>query len=315
VIANRPAFFKKINKPSVVGRKPLHLAKPEYLKKLRTKITLPEILIENNIWRGASEIVRIYKGSFTENLSFTNIIPSSNANYCACISYKPTADTIVRYKLWEDVGEILYVPVYNGEFIGANFEIEIWNTPDAILHGGGDSFYTSQLVVPTSICSLDDLELYGTFSLHECIDITFDLTDFVPAAGDYYTIGESGGCDIATLVKATVFGDYFLLQCIEDLTWHKMYVYRDIFGVVTYGIDQANSAAGVKGYVPFIIGTEVRKLNLTLDPFGVYNINLNETVVDPDASASYLVTDPATLFKHAVIATEELTLSFGQVDL
>src|SRR5690349_20097383 len=123
-------FIKRKTSATVVDRSKTVL-RPAYLRKLRTKITMPELVIEGNVWRGASEIVKIYKGNFTQNLSFTNIVPSSNANYCACISYKPTSETLVRYKLWEGVGEILYVPLYNGEFIGAEFEIEIWNTPDA----------------------------------------------------------------------------------------------------------------------------------------------------------------------------------------
>jgi hypothetical protein len=290
------------------------LVSATYVRKLFTTLILPTISISGNVWRGASEIVRIYRYTSAAGLSFLDTIKSENSNFCAVIAWKPTSNTIVRYKLWEGVGEILYVPLYTGQTTGAEFQIEIWNTPDTELIGGGDTFTLSQMALPTDFCEGDSsysLDLGGTI----CEDITFDLSDFNPAAGDYYQIVDTGGCLVAVLVKATSAGNYFTLQCVNDLTWHKFYVYRDVYGVVTYGIDQTNSAAGTKEYVPFIIDGVTRKLNLVLDPFGIYNINLNETVVDPLGAVSYLLTDPNTGFNHAVIGTSELGLSFGQTDL
>jgi hypothetical protein len=288
-------------------------SKGNYVKKLGSFIKLPSFDV-NATWRGASEIVLTFRYFADFNTIFKNFTkPSPNPNYCPCISYKPTSETIVRYKLWKDVGEILYVPLYNGEFIGSSFTIEIWNTPATEVSGGGEIFYMSKMFLPT-ICDDADIEL--DLDVIQCTDLIFDYTNYAPAAGDYYIVSFTDlACPVVTLIKATVFGDHFTLQS-TDGTWHNVYIYRDSFGVVTIGIEQTDTAPGDKPYIPFLIDGIVHKLNLQYDSInGIHTYSLYDTVVDPDALVAYLITDPNTGLEHFVRGNSDLSLEFGQVDL
>lgn len=125
-----------------------HKVYTPYRHKLRTKIYLPCLDIIN-VWRGASEVV----AKFFFNSNQTTILLNGNktiiSNFCPCITWRTGAETIARYKLWQNVGEILYVPLYTGQLIpSGEFQIEIWNVQTAIIYIGGESFDLPTLVNP-----------------------------------------------------------------------------------------------------------------------------------------------------------------------
>lgn len=82
-------------------------------------------------WLGYSDIVGIYEYESPNNFSFRDITDSlpTNPNYVLCVSYVNDDGDVVRYKLWEDVGEIFWFPcdLYEDQFIGKTFRIEIWS--------------------------------------------------------------------------------------------------------------------------------------------------------------------------------------------
>lgn len=259
--------------------KPRNREKAGYLSKRLTTLYLAGFSVATT-WRGASEIVLELRYALGFNFSFLLVAPPSNPNFCACIAWKPTADTIVRYKLWEDVGEILYVPLYNGELIGGNFSIEIWNVKPAagtggltitdddgnIIttdegdeietdEGGGSSgiassdglglFHLSRMILPVGFCE-DEINNLGT--VHElCTDVTIDLEGYIPYDGDYYTV--DGDCGDTTLIHGDrLVGTEIILQS-TDLTWHRVYVMR-LNGITHLAVDQDPAAPSL---TPFIM--------------------------------------------------------------
>ncbi len=257
--------------------------------KLRTYFTLPQFSIEN-VWRGASEIVKEFSYSLSAKTSIINLLQNTpaNPNFVACVAWKPISETIVRYKLWEDVGEILYVPLYSGQTINADFSIEIWNTQpvagssgDSIIFESGDALVTeetsdaivteeggdligtiittsnaedivvmlSTLVIPSSKCPSSNSRITA---YDECTDVTFNFN-----GGTYDTTyipfdGDyyivAGVCGVTTLVKGSRFSGTELILQSTDETWHRIYTMR--FGGITYlAVDQDNALPSLTPHI------------------------------------------------------------------
>lgn len=166
--------------------------------KLSTFLNIPAFNVVNT-WRGSSEIVAKFVYSLSTPVSFISDLPIANGNFCPCVSWKPTSETIVRYKLWENVGEILYVPLYTGQQIGANFNIEIWSTNNSPIVGTGDKLYLSFFQIPTTLCEEGEVD-FGA-GVVTCDDITFNLTGWNPSIGEYYNVVSVGGCSEGELVN------------------------------------------------------------------------------------------------------------------
>lgn len=86
-------------------------------------------------WRGYSDIVAVFNYTATNNFSLKGLVAPANPNYLACIMWVDDEYNVHRYKLWADVGEVLYVdiPLYTNQLIKRNFRIEIWSTgPDTV---------------------------------------------------------------------------------------------------------------------------------------------------------------------------------------
>lgn len=248
-----PIFFEERSKFSLVPKTRVR-ENTSYVNKRLFIIYLPAFSVDV-VWRGASEIVKEFLYNVGTPLSFLKITQPSDPNFVAMVAWKPTANTIVRYKLWNNVGEILYYPLYSGQTIGAEFSIEIWNTKPDVIPGGilttedgqvliteddawliteGSEigteetisfdgvalFHTSKMLLPTSYCepdfnSLDDPTV--------CTDMTFDLRDFIPFDGDYYSV--EGNCGVTVLIKGVrLVADSFKLYYEPDDTWHNVFI-------------------------------------------------------------------------------------------
>lgn len=249
-----------------------------WVTKLRSYITLPAFSIEN-IWRGASEI--IYRFDYSaENISLLEsfpITPPTGANFVACVAWRPAENEIVRYKLWKDVGEILWVPSYSGQRISAdNFYIEIWNVNPGDIGGGslelieggpleliegGElefieqtavgstivttnptdlNFYTSKLIIPECKCVTGDVSLVSATT---CVDPVFDLTDFEPIFGDYYVL--ESPCS-RLLVKGTPLDSLKIIDINGN--WHNLYLIS-FAGSIYMELEQAITTVGEHLYL------------------------------------------------------------------
>lgn len=169
----------------------------DYRRKRLNFIILPVFLALAGS-KGASEIVSKFTYNFARKFSIINITRNHVGSYCACVSWKPTAETIVRYKLWEGEGELLYVPLYTGQRIFKDFFIEIWNAssiPNVV--NGSDKLYLSLLTLDTDKCENSDIDNNAATRL--CTDLIFDLNNFNPNVGDYYNV--VGDCGLTQLFK------------------------------------------------------------------------------------------------------------------
>lgn len=97
------------------------------LRKVSTYVEIPSFNLPVD-WLGASFIRVQFQYQASGPFLFPALpVRPANANFCLCVRYLE-GSTVVRYKLWEDVGELLYVDMYNYQKIGANFWFEVWST-------------------------------------------------------------------------------------------------------------------------------------------------------------------------------------------
>lgn len=306
------------------------------VRKLATYLTIPEFSLDAT-WRGASEIIKKFRFNLSSPISFVRITPPSDPNFVACVAWKPTSETIIRYKLWEDVGEILYVPLYGGQTVLANFSIEIWNTkPDSISGGtltteddiilttedgleletegsiigavetllsqGTAIIHTSKMILPTSYCQAY-AESLGVPD--DCHDIIFDFgiyggdksDEFIPFDGDYFTVDND--CGDITLHKGPVLTGTELVLQSTDGTWHKVYAMRYL-GNTHLVVDQNDELPSLTPYIymQYLVG-----INYKIDLMKIgesHHLRIN-----PTPSASLL--NYASLYLEAA----EDGLSYG----
>jgi hypothetical protein len=238
-----------------------------YVTKVRQREYFPEINIENT-WRGASEIVRLYNLTATAPFIFTKVY-GTTANYCVCVRWSDEDGVVHRYKLNSDVGEILYVPLYNNELIPTEYILEIWNTPEETLTGTLGYISYSRFTLPADACEYDDG--ITVMSFNDCNDITFDLSIWQPNEGEYYIRDGDCGETIIGILPSS-----YILHCPDDDTFHLFTVADNGEGQLTYFVDQ-DTTVGPERTVVFGLEEGSYKLQvLLLD--GVYHLEIVETV-------------------------------------
>jgi hypothetical protein len=268
-----------------------------WVRKIRTFLTFPAFSMDNT-WRGASEIIRKYNFSVGSATSILGLFaaPPTGTNFCACISWKPTSTTIVRYKLWEDVGEIVWVDLYAGEKIGEDFAIEIWNTDNETITLPEDFVLTlSTLIVPTDFCDDSEIELGADY--RTCTDLIFeDFDNLVPLDGDYYVAVSD--CGVTQLIKnEAVFSDGWLIKADDD-TWRYLKV-RVLEGrTYTYTEEAPTPDPEPTEYLPLIdrfsrLGFEVHVGVVTYDGITTYHPYASTLLspTEPQYNVVYLKAD------------------------
>jgi hypothetical protein len=193
------------------------------LRRTQTYIALPAFSIPVT-WAGFSDVIGQNDYQAPNNLSLAqwqSALPS-NPNYLLCIRYINSDRSVVRYKLWSGVGEVMAeVPLYTGQLIKKNFTLEIWSTNSTPAVQATDiTFFTSVLG------SLDyrygfDSELAPPFILCEDQDIVIPsqvLAPDVTPSSTYWFTSSAGitlsGSDVTQWEdqvsgkKLTVYGGY-----------------------------------------------------------------------------------------------------------
>lgn len=108
-------------------RKPHSFSQASFSEEQNQYIELPVFNI-NDVWEGASRLVAVYNYDVGQNVTIQNIVnPIPNNSFVLCVRWR-VGNIVYRYKLWEDVGEILFVPLYNSEIILHCFILEVWST-------------------------------------------------------------------------------------------------------------------------------------------------------------------------------------------
>lgn len=140
---------------------------------LDTFITIPTFSYNGIIWKGASEIVTQFNYAASKNFTLRRLpVKPTSPNFCPVIRWREGA-TVYRYKLWQTVGETLNENIYNGEKIGANFVIEIWNiqTDDSV------SLATA-INIATSIRNAPETSYLSLAPTEECVSEEVFQTPF-----------------------------------------------------------------------------------------------------------------------------------------
>lgn len=119
----------------------------------RVRLVIPAFTLDVHTWDGASSLLAEFPLSNDYALSIRKNISVFGANFVPAIRWQ-NGDIWARYKFFEDVGEILYYPVYSSQRIGENATIEIWsvNSASAPTLAANQSLEISLLVTDSSSC-------------------------------------------------------------------------------------------------------------------------------------------------------------------
>lgn len=92
-------------------------------------------------WLGASEVITQFNYEASRNFILPRrLVAPAGVNYCPCIRWHDGNNNVQRYKLWENVGEVLNTPLITpGNKIGANFVVEIWSVEGAATVSNDDA--------------------------------------------------------------------------------------------------------------------------------------------------------------------------------
>lgn len=98
------------------------------LTRTRGYFTVPSFSVDSE-WKGYSEIVATFNYEAPNKFSLKSLTDVTDPNYVACIMWVDEDYNVMRYALWQGVGEVFHfnAPLYTGQVIGRNFRIEIWN--------------------------------------------------------------------------------------------------------------------------------------------------------------------------------------------
>lgn len=115
----------------------------------RASLLLPAFTLDIPTWAGASIILAEYPIGNANWFSIKENIEEFGSNFVPAVRYSED-DYVIRYKFWEDVEEVLYYPVYNGEKLGPSAVLEIWsvNTEEAPTLAENQVLETSVLLFP-----------------------------------------------------------------------------------------------------------------------------------------------------------------------
>lgn len=122
---------------------------------LRTEIQLAAFSY-NVSWLGVSDLLSTWDINNTAELSLQLPIEPPNGTFVLCVAWTDEDGNAYRFKLWE--AGVLYYPVYNGERIGVDAQLEIWSVA-AITAAMTETFtlYSSWLTEPDlCICTSTD---------------------------------------------------------------------------------------------------------------------------------------------------------------
>jgi hypothetical protein len=158
--------------------------------KAHDKLIIQPFSITNIEWDGVSKIVHAWMINTARPLAIVALpAKPSSANFVPVLSWKISEGVAMRYKLWNDVGEYLYVPLYRYQRIPQTFKLEIWNTKDKTLATLAESIQllTSLLSLPTKYCG--DEASQAMYTMSDCISGIIPLPpeeSIDPGLGDYW---------------------------------------------------------------------------------------------------------------------------------
>lgn len=79
-------------------------------------------------WLGVSDLLSTWDINNTTEFSLQLPITAPNDTFLLCVAWTDEDGNALRYKLWD--GGVLYYPVYDGQRIGVDAQLEIWSIDD-----------------------------------------------------------------------------------------------------------------------------------------------------------------------------------------
>lgn len=142
-------------------------------KQGRESFSVPAFSFSSMTWLGASYIVAKFTFSGSRSFSLDKLNAPAGVTYCPVINTGS-----VRYKLWEDVDELLDVPLYNNEVIPTGSLLEIWTVSSSTAPAStGLTLATSRLADRTSVTSSDSSSaLTATTSIWAAMPLVLPAT-------------------------------------------------------------------------------------------------------------------------------------------
>ena len=112
----------------------------------------------NVTWLGVSDLLSTWDINNNTEFSLQLPLTAPNETFILCVSWTDADGNAYRYKLWD--GGVLYYPVYGGQRIGVDAQLEVWSI-GAVTATLSDTFimYSSWLDEPElCICTSGDNE-------------------------------------------------------------------------------------------------------------------------------------------------------------
>lgn len=79
-------------------------------------------------WVGVSQLIAEFPiGNTMRNIALNLPIGAWSDSFVAAVRFVSTAGYAQRFVLWSDPNAVLWYPQYNGELLGANAVLEVWN--------------------------------------------------------------------------------------------------------------------------------------------------------------------------------------------
>lgn len=158
------SLYSKVIRPVSLAATQLRRLLVRRVDNVKYALCVPAFSKSAPNWNGSSYITIEFVGSVDESFSLLKPLRKpTGVNYCLAIRWED-GEEVVRYKLWEDVDERLYAPLYNGEKIPENFVLEVWSVESSIL--------TIQLTELQLLTSLSRTPLDREETSPECITLT-----------------------------------------------------------------------------------------------------------------------------------------------
>jgi hypothetical protein len=166
-----------------------------FVQKHPVKIVIPVFDEVPSLWPGASHIIKQYQVITDSNFALKMPIDNPPVlSFNICVSFQEEDGTVVRYKLWENIGEVIpHVELYSGQILLKNTKIELWTIKSGSKHCHVYPeleeillLTTTRAVIDSSPCGFNAATNSPDFTLQliECdnlsIDLPFDGTDPEP---------------------------------------------------------------------------------------------------------------------------------------
>lgn len=132
---------------------------PRLVRQLNQALDVSAFSTTIEEWPGASYIVARGVVQVGSIWSFVVPVTKPSTSFVACIKWTEAGSVVRRYKLWENVGELLSYPLYNGELIpAADVILEVWCVNGSLTASITSNWQPiiAKLDIPENCCSVNN---------------------------------------------------------------------------------------------------------------------------------------------------------------